>query len=53
MQDNREGTKVPFRTLSPQNEDMDGPKYDPVSAGEVPKDPAGFLAPDESKKRGR
>lgn len=49
MDDKPKGAKAPFQqyerveVLSPQNEDFDGPKRDPVSGGEMPKDPAGFL----------
>lgn len=53
MQDNRKGLKnrAPFEEserfalLSPQNESYDGPQYahNPVSAGEVPSDPAGYF----------
>ena len=53
MEDNQHGLKnrAPMKTdqrvvlLSPQNESYDGPQYDhnPVTAGKVPKDPAGYF----------
>jgi hypothetical protein len=53
MEDNQHGLKnrAPMKTdqrvvlLSPQNESYNGPQYDhnPVRAGEVPGDPAGFF----------
>jgi hypothetical protein len=53
MQDGKQpgGSKTPRPyMLSPQNEDQDGPKYDPVSQGEVPKDPCGFFSQGTKEK---
>lgn len=52
-QGNRASVPDRFVTLSPINETFEGPNYgaNPVSGGEVPSDPLGFVSERPSRRK--